>query len=46
MFWTHGGCYTYGSGSDVSGVNLVETGQVIVVIVNYRLGVFGFLGAD
>jgi para-nitrobenzyl esterase len=46
MVWTHGGCYTYGSASNDSGVDLVETGEVIVVNVNYRLGVFGFLGAD
>lgn len=45
MFWIHGGCYINGNVS-YSGESLVETGDVIVVVVNYRMGVFGFLGAD
>jgi para-nitrobenzyl esterase len=45
MVWLHGGAYVIGSGSsdwyrpDV----LVHQGDVVVVRVNYRLGVFGYL---
>jgi para-nitrobenzyl esterase len=45
MFWIHGGCYINGN-LTYSGEALVETGDVIVVVVSYRMGVFGFLGAD
>ena len=46
MFWVHGGCYVAGGPAGYRGSHLVETGDVIVVVAHYRLGVFGFLGAD
>jgi para-nitrobenzyl esterase len=44
MFWIHGGGYTAGSGSEPRYTNsgLVARG-VVLVTINYRLGVFGFL---
>jgi para-nitrobenzyl esterase len=46
MIWIHGGSYHIGS-ADLQTSNpklLVQEQQVIVVSVNYRLGLFGFLG--
>jgi para-nitrobenzyl esterase len=47
MFWIHGGGYTAGSGSEPRYTNpaLVHH-DVIVVTINYRLGVFGFLASS
>merc|ERR1712166_243893 len=45
MFWIHGGCFVYGASDEYDGQDLVSE-DVIVVTINYRLGVFGFLGAD
>ena len=44
FFWIHGGGYEAGSGSEPrhDGVALAQKG-VVVVTINYRLGVFGFL---
>ena len=44
MFWICGGEYTYGTGSqpEYAGVNLASSG-VVVITINYRLNVFGFL---
>ena len=44
MVWIHGGGYTRGSGSTptYNGENLAKKG-VVVVTINYRLGIFGFL---
>ena len=44
MVWIHGGAWTRGSGSlaTYDGRTLAKKG-VVVVTVNYRLGVFGFL---
>ena len=43
MVWIHGGAFTRGSGSTpvYDGENLAKKG-VVVVTVNYRLGIFGF----
>jgi para-nitrobenzyl esterase len=43
MVWIHGGGYTRGSGSTptYNGENLAKKG-VVVVTINYRLGIFGF----
>lgn len=51
MFWIHGGAFIGGSGNQYDPTNLVRKNDVIVVTVNYRLGIFGFLnlqrlGAD
>ena len=45
MVWVHGGAYVLGSSSQpyYDGRRLSASGDVIVVTVNYRLGVFGFL---
>ncbi|XP_060705890.1 bile salt-activated lipase-like [Hemiscyllium ocellatum] len=42
MVWLHGGAFVLGSGNYKAHV-LADFGQVIVVTINYRLGVFGFL---
>ncbi len=44
MVWIHGGALTTGSGSEpmYDGTKLAERG-VVVVSINYRLGVFGYL---
>jgi para-nitrobenzyl esterase len=44
MVWWHGGGYTSGAGSAYDAQRLADRGDVIVVSVNYRLGVFGYLG--
>ena len=43
LFWIHGGGFFMGSGNDHDGSVLAAQGDVVVVAVNYRLGVFGFL---
>lgn len=45
MVWFHGGGFTSGSGSSTAyeGVNLAQRGDVVVVTVNHRLNVFGYL---
>ncbi|MFT4211164.1 MAG: carboxylesterase family protein [Microbacterium sp.] len=44
LVWIHGGRFIWGAGSEASfdGAALAATG-IVVVTVNYRLGVFGFL---
>ena len=43
LVWIHGGAYTSGSGALYDGTDLAETGDIVVVTINYRLGVFGFV---
>ncbi|WP_251551217.1 carboxylesterase/lipase family protein [Neobacillus muris] len=45
MVWIHGGSFMYGSGSShmYDGKSFAQRGDVVVVTLNYRLGVFGFL---
>ncbi len=45
MVWIHGGAFILGSGSTplYDGAALVERGDVVLVTINYRLGVFGFM---
>ncbi|MFJ4199463.1 carboxylesterase/lipase family protein [Streptomyces sviceus] len=43
MVWIHGNGFINGAGSLYDAQRLTRTGKVIVVSVNYRLGVFGFL---
>jgi len=45
MVWIHGGAFLTGSGSShwYDGASFAEQGDVVVVTINYRLGVFGFL---
>ncbi|GAA4291048.1 carboxylesterase family protein [Actinomadura luteofluorescens] len=44
MVWLHGGGFTQGSGKDYDAVRLATEGKAVVVTVNYRLGMFGYLG--
>ncbi|HEY4460831.1 MAG TPA: carboxylesterase family protein [Pseudonocardiaceae bacterium] len=51
MVWIHGGGFTNGSGASYNADQLADQGNVMVVTVNYRLGVFGYfshprLGSD
>jgi para-nitrobenzyl esterase len=43
MVWIHGGGFFSGSGGIYQAGQLATKGDVVVVTVNYRLGVFGFL---
>lgn len=45
MVWFHGGGYSRGSGNIpmYDGRNLAQQGDVVVVTVNHRLNIFGFL---
>lgn len=42
MVFIHGGDFETGSGSDFDGSILSSYGNVIVVTLNYRLGLLGF----
>ncbi|GAB3729591.1 carboxylesterase family protein [Amycolatopsis oliviviridis] len=44
LVWVHGGGFTSGAGSDYDFKRMALGGDVVVVTVNYRLGVFGFFG--
>jgi para-nitrobenzyl esterase len=48
MVWIHGGGFIVGQGSysDHEGMTLAQRGGVVVVTMNYRLGVFGFMAHD
>jgi para-nitrobenzyl esterase len=46
MVWLHGGGFTAGSGQELlsyDGENLARRGNVVVLTLNHRLNVFGFL---
>ena len=43
MFWIHGGAYIQGSANEYDGAKLATENDVVVVAINYRLGIFGFL---
>src|SRR6516162_252672 len=46
LFWIHGGGYSAGSGQELKsydGENLAKRGDVVVVSVNHRLNVLGYL---
>lgn len=45
LVWIHGGAFVVGSGSqpDYNGASFAQQGNVVVVTLNYRLGVLGFL---
>ena len=45
MVWLHGGAFAYGSGNRAvtGGANLARRGDVVVVGVNHRLNILGFL---
>jgi len=45
MFWIHGGGFTTGGACQAlyEGRAIVERGDVVLVTINYRLGIFGYL---
>jgi len=45
MVWLHGGGFCEGAGSETmyNGANLAKRGDVVVVTINHRLNVFGYL---
>lgn len=43
MVWIHGGGLRSGSGSSYNPIDMVKQGKVIVITINYRLGILGFL---
>jgi para-nitrobenzyl esterase len=45
MVWIHGGAFLFGSGSMpwYDGTQFAKHGDVVVVTINYRMNVFGFL---
>ena len=45
LVWIHGGAFLLGSGSSITydPVHIVEREDMVVVTLNYRLGIFGFL---
>lgn len=44
VLWWHGGGFMTGSGAEYGARRLAVQGRVVVVTVNYRLGVLGYLG--
>ena len=48
MVWIHGGGYVQGASSRAiyEGTQLAELGDVVLVSINYRLGVLGFLATE
>ncbi len=47
MFWIHGGGYSAGAGSEPRYTNSALPGRgVVLVTINYRLGIFGFLATE
>ncbi|XP_045165876.2 cocaine esterase-like [Mercenaria mercenaria] len=46
MVWIHGGGFTAGQGTLIDGSYLALQGDVIVVTINYRLGLLGFLSTE
>lgn len=46
MVWIHGGGYTLGSAQGVNGTTLAKRGDTVIVTINYRLGLLGFLKLD
>ncbi len=43
LFWIHGGGFSFGSGSLTDGTNLAKFGNAVIVSINYRLGIFGYI---
>jgi para-nitrobenzyl esterase len=43
LFWIHGGALVNGTGAAFDPTVLVETGHIVVVTINYRLGALGWL---
>ncbi|KAJ7188730.1 Alpha/Beta hydrolase protein [Mycena filopes] len=48
LVWIHGGGYVLGSASQYNGEELVQESknELVVVVIQYRLGLFGFLAGE
>ena len=46
LVWIHGGGWTAGAGSDYDGGALAASQNIMVVTINYRLGVLGWYASD
>ncbi|XP_063916524.1 juvenile hormone esterase-like isoform X2 [Zophobas morio] len=47
LFWIHGGGFVFGSGNeDLYGPEFLITEDVVLVTINYRLGLLGFVSFD
>ncbi|XP_011495827.1 PREDICTED: esterase FE4-like [Ceratosolen solmsi marchali] len=47
MMWIHGGAFSFGSGDDeLYGPDYLLRKDIVLVTINYRLGVFGFLNLE
>ncbi|KAL1635048.1 hypothetical protein SLS58_010443 [Diplodia intermedia] len=46
LFWIQGGGFTSNSNSNYDATDLVKDGGVIVVQINYRVGMYGFLQSE
>ncbi|KAF7314363.1 Carboxylic ester hydrolase [Mycena kentingensis (nom. inval.)] len=48
IVWIHGGAYAIGSAQDYNGLDLAAEldGAAVVVVLQYRLGLFGFLAGN
>ena len=45
MLFFYGGGYSFGTAEMYPGEELATTGEVIVVVANYRIGMMGFLSS-
>ncbi|HEY7295131.1 MAG TPA: carboxylesterase family protein, partial [Dehalococcoidia bacterium] len=45
IVWIHGGSFTSGSGNEYIGTQLSAAGHLVVITINYRLGLLGFLAS-
>jgi para-nitrobenzyl esterase len=43
MVWIHGGAFLLGEGWDYDATALIQAGNAVVVTLNYRLGLLGFM---
>lgn len=46
LFNIHGGCFMFGTGSDFAPENVMSAQNMILVTINYRLGILGFLSTE
>ena len=43
LVWIHGGAYIQGASNEYDGTTLARENDVVIVTINYRLGILGFL---
>lgn len=46
LFNIHGGCFMFGSGNGFAPENVMSSQNMILVTINYRLGILGFLSTE